>query len=457
MKKVVNFKPNITDTYLLAKKIIDLLKSRGYRAFLVGGSVRDMLMGIEPAEYDICTSARPDEISTLFENTVQVGANFGVVIVLIEGIKFEVATFRREENYTDGRHPDEVIYSVDESEDVIRRDFTINGMLFDTDTNEIIDYVKGLKDLDSKVLQTIGDPENKFREDRLRMMRAVRFASRFEFSIEEKTSRAIKKLSDAIISVSPERIRDEITYIISGKNPGNGLTMLSEYGLLKHILPEVEQMKGVEQPPEFHPEGDVFVHTCMVLDKLYENTGGGVSSVLAFAGLLHDVGKPPTFTITDRIRFNGHDRVGAEMANRICRKLKLSNKQTDRIISLIREHLRFKDVTKMRESTLKRFMAMDHFDDHMELHLADCQASHGMVTAYDFVREKQLEFTEEEIKPRPLIGGDDLISLGYIPGPLFKEILNKVQEMQLEGMIKNKEDALKYVSENFPENHSKSL
>lgn len=452
MKKVLNIKPFENKIYLQAKSIIDLLRSKGFKAYIVGGSVRDMIMGIEPAEYDICTSASPDEIISNFKHTIQVGINFGVAIVLLDGIKFEVATFRKEENYTDGRHPDEVIYSDDESEDVIRRDFTINGMLYDPDNNEIIDYVNGLNDLESKVLRTIGDPEKRFDEDRLRMMRAIRFASRLEFDIEENTSKAIKKLSVGITNVSPERVRDEIVYILSGRNPGTGLKMLSEYGLLKHILPEVERMKGVEQPPEFHPEGDVFVHTCLVLDKLYENTGGNVSPVLAFAALLHDVGKPPTFGITDRIRFNGHDRVGAEMAKKICKNLKLSNKQIDRISALIREHLRFKDVTNMRNSTLKRFIGMDHFDDHMELHLADCQASHGMETAYKFVSEKLLELTEEEIKPKPLIGGDDLIKLGYKPGPIFSEILNKVQEMQLEGILKNKEDALSYVSANFSGN-----
>ena len=408
-----------------------------------------MIMGIQPAEYDICTSATPDEIISNFQHTIQVGANFGVAIVLLDGNKFEVATFRKEENYSDGRHPDEVIYSDEVSDDVIRRDFTINGMLYDPDSTEIIDYVNGLNDLENRVLQTIGDPYRRFDEDRLRMMRAIRFASRLEFNIEENTSRAIKKLSAGISKVSAERIRDEIIYIISGRNPGTGLNMLSEYGLLKHILPDVEKMKGIEQPPEFHPEGDVFVHTCLVLDKLYENRQGSVSPVLALAALLHDVGKPPTFTFTDRIRFNGHDRVGAEMAKTICKNLKLSNKQIDRITSLIREHLRFKDVTHMKDSTLKRFIGMDHFDDHMELHLADCQASHGMETAYRYVSEKLFELTEEEIKPKPLIGGDDLIKLGYKPGPIFSEILNKVQEMQLEGLLKDKDDALNYVSDNF--------
>jgi poly(A) polymerase len=450
MKKVLNIKPFKSDIYLKAKNIVELLRSNGSKAYIVGGAVRDMIMGIEPAEYDICTSAIPGQVISSFPNTVEVGANFGVVLVLIDGIKFEVATFRKEENYTDGRHPDEVIYSSDESEDVIRRDFTINGLLYDPIKEEVIDLIDGQTDLENKIIKTIGDPEIRFDEDKLRMMRAVRFACRLNFQIEKKTSNAIKNLSTDITKVSLERIRDELIYIFTGNNPGNGLKMLSDYGLLNHILPEVERMKDVEQPPQFHPEGDVFVHTGIILDKLYQNTGGNLSAVLAFAGLLHDVGKPPTFSISDRIRFNGHDRIGAEMSKNICKRLKFSNKQIDRISALIREHLRFKDVKNMKESTLKRFIAMDHFDDHMELHLADCQASHGMEDAYHFLKEKLLEFTEEEIKPKPLIGGHDLIRLGYRPGPIFSEILNKVEEMQLEGIIRDKDEALTYVSENYP-------
>ena len=450
MKKIIKVKPFPSELYELAKKTVLYLRSKGKKAFIVGGSVRDMILGTEPKEYDIATSAVPDEVCKYFSNTVSVGASFGVIIVVENGYKFEVATFRKEDIYSDGRHPDKVQYSEDEAEDVIRRDFTINGMLYDPENEEIIDYVGAFNDLEDKIIETIGDPERRFVEDKLRIMRAIRFASRLEYTIEENTSNAIKKYASQIEEVSSERIRDELLLIIKQKNPGNGLKMLGDYGLLSYIIPEVEKMKGVEQPPQFHPEGDVFIHTCIVLDKLYENTGGNVSSELALGALLHDVGKPPTISFTDRIRFNGHDRVGAEMSRIICSNLKFSKKQTERIYALIREHLRFKDVFKMKDSTLKRFIGMDYFDDHMELHLADCQASHGMEEAYNFVKEKLSEFSREEIKPKPLINGKDLIKMGYIPGPIFSSILESVEEMQLEGDLKSNEDVIKYVKEKFP-------
>lgn len=449
MKKVINLKPHKSKIYRHAKNIVELLHSKGEKAFIVGGSVRDTLLGIEPKEYDITTSATPDEVCSYFQNTVEVGASFGVIIVLIDGLKFEVATFRKEENYSDGRHPDKVQYSGEESEDVTRRDFTINGMLYDPISEQVIDYVDGLSDIEKKVVKTIGDPYNRFKEDKLRMMRAIRFSSRLDYEIDKATKNALKQLAKEIVQVSSERIRDELISIITQKNPGKGLSMLSDYGLLKHILPDVEIMKGVAQPPQFHPEGDVFVHTCLVLDKMFKNCSGQVGAELALASLLHDVGKPPTYTVADRIRFNGHDRIGASMSKKICRKLKLSNKQIERIASLIREHLKFKDVFQMRDSTFKRFVAMDFFDDHMALHLADCQASHGMMGAYEFTKNKLSEFSEEQIKPIPLIKGSDLIMLGFKPGPIFSEILNSVEEMQLEGNLTEKNQAIDFVKANF--------
>ncbi len=449
MKKVINLKPHKSKLYNEARKIVELLRSKGKKAFIVGGSVRDVLLGLEPKEYDITTSATPDEVCSYFKNTVEVGASFGVIIVLAGGQKFEVATFRKEESYSDGRHPDEVEYSAHEAEDVIRRDLTINGLLYDPVSEEVIDYVGGLADLEKKIIRTIGDPAERFSEDKIRMMRAVRFSCRLEYEIDRPTDDALKLKASEIVEVSTERVREELVSIITQNNPGRGLMSLSEYGLLNHILPDVEIMRGVEQPPQFHPEGDVFVHTCLVLDKLFANSDRNVSPELALAGLLHDVGKPPTYTVSDRIRFNGHDRVGAAMSKKICRKLKLSNKQTQRIVSLVREHLRFKDVFNMKSSTFKRFVGMDYFDDHMALHKADCEASHGMLAAYDFVQNKLSEFTEEEIKPEPLIKGDDLIRLGFKPGPIFSEILNSVEEMQLEGMIANKNQAIDYVRQNF--------
>lgn len=432
-----------------AKKIILTLQNQGHKAFFVGGCVRDALLKLEPKEFDIATSATPGEVQKIFNKTVPVGESFGVILVLDGELKFEVATFRKEEDYLDGRHPSYVEYSKNEQEDVIRRDFTINGLLYDPVNKKLLDYVGGEKDIKSGVIKTIGSPESRFLEDKLRMIRAVRFASRFDFKIDVETMESIKKLASEINQVSPERIRDEIIKISTQKNPGNGLKLLAEAGLLKHTIPDIEKMIGVEQPPEFHPEGDVFIHTCMVLDKLHETTGGDYSPELAIGALLHDVGKPPTFEKLDRIRFNGHDRVGAEMAEKICKELRFSNKQIQLISDLIRDHLKFKDVTKMRESTLKRFISKPHFDQHLKLHLADCLASHGIMEAYDFIKDKLEEFKNVEIRPLPLINGKDLIKIGYEPGPIFSEIISKVEEQQLEGLITNKEDAMDFVKREY--------
>ena len=450
MKKVIKVKPFLSEQFYIAKNIVSQLRDAGHKAFCVGGCTRDMIMNIAPSEYDIATSATPEEVNTIFEHTVPVGVSFGVILVLVGHYKFEVATFRKEQNYSDSRHPDTVTYSTEEEEDVLRRDFTINGMLYDPLKEEAIDYVGGMDDISNRIIRTIGDPYERFNEDKLRLMRAVRFASRYGFEIEQKAWGALIKLSSEITRVSEERIRDELVKIISQNNPGAGLALMRESGLLKYILPEVDEMHGVEQPPEFHPEGDVFTHTCMVLDKIYENTGGVVSPELAMGGLLHDVGKPSTFSVSDRIRFNGHDKVGAEMSKKICRKLKFSNKQIELIYQLVREHLKFKDVFNMKKSTLKRFIGMPHFEEHLVLHLSDCMASHGSTDAYEFIMKKFEEFKDEEIKPEPLIGGKELIEMGYKPGPLFSEILNFVEEAQLEGEIKNREEAEEIVSKKYP-------
>ena len=452
MKKTRRVKPFESELYDTGKILLSRLREAGHRAFFVGGCARDMTLGIPPKEYDITTSATPDEVAKLFEHTIPVGASFGVMLVIVGGMRFEVATFRRDESYSDGRHPDVVSYSTSEEEDVLRRDFTINGMLYDPFTEEVIDYTDGLEDLKRRVVRTIGSPQARFTEDKLRLVRAVRFAARYGFEIEDETFQAMKALADGITQVSEERIRDELVKIVSQQNPGAGLMLLSESGLLEYILPEAEAMRGVEQPPEFHPEGDVFVHTCMVLDKIYAHADGEVSTTLAMAGLLHDIAKPPTFTETDRIRFNGHDKLGAEMSRDICRKLKFSNKEIDTICDLIREHLKFKDVFHMKKSTLKKFVRLPDFEEHMALHKADCLASHGMLDAYDFVMEKLEEFrlADEEIKPPPLITGKDLIRMGYKPGPMFKEILSLVEEAQLEGEIKDPGEAESLVTGKYP-------
>lgn len=449
MSVIFNLKPFPSELFESAKSIVGCLRASGYKAFFVGGGVRDTVMEIEPKEYDITTSAKPEEIMRIFPNTVPIGASFGVILVIHGEFKFEVATLRRDESYSDGRHPDRVTYSADEREDVERRDFTINGMLYDPAEETALDYVGGMEDIKKRVIRTIGNPYERLNEDKLRMIRALRFAARFGYELEKETLEAIERLAPLIVQVSPERIRDEIIKIITQKNPGHGLALLREAGLLQHTLPEIDRMHGVPQPPEFHPEGDVFTHTCLVLDILFQKTKREISPELAAGALLHDVGKPDTLTVEDRIRFNGHDRVGAEMAKKICRRLKFSNKQIETIFSLVREHLKFKDVFNMKESTLKRFIGMPRFEDHLDLHLADCLGSHGSTEAYDFVMKKFEEFEEEEIKPKPVLNGHDLIEMGYAPGPIFSQILDSIEEAQLEGIVKNKEEAKRFVVERF--------
>jgi poly(A) polymerase len=434
----------------MAKGIVGQLKSAGFKAFLVGGCVRDIAMGIPPQEYDIATSATPQDVMKIFPSTVPVGVSFGVVLVLEGNNKFEVASFRKEEKYTDGRHPDRVVYSTDEKEDVMRRDFTINGMLYEPFEETVIDLIGGLDDIKRRVIKTIGKPDDRFKEDKLRMLRAIRFGAGLDFVIEQDTFLSIKSLAPLISQVSKERIRDEIIKIITQSHPGNGLRLLRESKLLRYILPEVEKMNGVPQPPEFHPEGDVFNHTCIILDKLYEITGGDNSPELAMGALLHDIGKPDTYTVTDRIRFNGHDRIGARMAKNICKDLKFSKKQIEIITSLVKEHLKFKDVFKMREATIKRFLGMSNFDDHFKLHLADCLASHGSTEAYDFIVKKLKDYKKEELKPKPLLNGYDLIDMGYPRGPLYTKILDSLEEAQLEGTVTNREDAKSFILKEFP-------
>ncbi|MDE0160044.1 MAG: CCA tRNA nucleotidyltransferase [Candidatus Dadabacteria bacterium] len=447
MKRELDFEKK---NFAGALEIVKTLGERGYEASFVGGCVRDALLGVECDEIDIATSATPEQVQQAFSKTVAVGKSFGVVLVIKGDMKFEVATFRKESSYGDGRHPEHVDYTKSAEEDVRRRDFTINGMLYDPVSGELYDYVGGIGDLERRLVRTIGDPEERFGEDRLRMIRAVRFASCLDFELDGEALSAIRNEAAAISVVSGERIREELVKILTRRNPGNGLRLLSSSGLLEHFLPEVECMHGVRQPPQFHPEGDVFEHTCLIMDMLYGNTDGLYSEELAVAALLHDVGKPPTYSESDRIRFNGHDRVGAKMSEGICRRLRFSKKQIKRISKLILEHLKFKDVFNMRESTLKRFLSLPYFEEHMQMHLADCMASHGLTDAYDFIREKMEEYGREEIKPPPLLSGQDLIDLGYSPGPVFSKILGRVEELQLENRLVSKEEALDFVLKNYP-------
>jgi poly(A) polymerase len=436
-----------------AISIVRSLQKAGYQAYFVGGCVRDMLLSREPADYDVATDATPDQVMRIFPETYAVGVKFGVVLVPAsstnpnENAVVEVATFRSDIGYSDGRHPDQVRYSKDPREDVERRDFTINGLLLNPIDQEVLDFVGGRKDLESGIIRAIGEPERRFAEDKLRMLRAVRFAARFSYTIEPVTFAAIQKLAPQIHQVSRERVRDELTKMLTEGHARNAFLLLDQTGLLREVLPEISAMKGVEQPPQFHPEGDVFVHTLLLLDKLPQPC----PPTLAWGALLHDVGKPATFRIApDRIRFDGHVDVGIKMAEEICRRLRFSNDDAEQIIALVGNHMRFAQALQMKESTLKKFMRMPGFEEHLELHRLDCQASHGDLTSFNFMREKMAATPVEVMRPAPLITGDDLIDAGYSPGPQFKEILAAIEDGQLEGRLRDRDAAMEFVRQQFP-------
>jgi poly(A) polymerase len=449
-----------------AISIVQTLRQRGFQAYLVGGCVRDLVLGREPKDYDVATDALPGQVMSIFPQTYAVGAQFGVVLVPApeenatkdaapghssKSRTIEVATFRSDIGYSDGRHPDGVQFSRDPRQDVARRDFTINGMLLDPLSGpapgKVLDYVGGRADLKAKVVRTIGEPEHRFGEDKLRMLRAVRFAARFEYSIDPATFAAMKKLANQLDVVSRERVRDELTRMLTEGHGRRAFLLLDESGLLQYVLPEISAMKGVEQPPEFHPEGDVFVHTLLLLENLPQPC----PMTLAWAALLHDVGKPPTFRrAPDRIRFDDHVQVGVKMAEEICRRLRFSSDETQQILALVDNHMRFGHVHRMKQSTLKRFLRMPSFDEHLALHRADALASHGDLSTYEFLQEKRSEIPEEAMKPAPLVTGDDLIAAGHIPGPRFREILSAVEDAQLEGRVSSREEALTFVHREFP-------
>jgi poly(A) polymerase len=426
-----------------------VLQRNGHQALLVGGCVRDLLLGREPADYDVTTDATPERVMELFPESVGVGAQFGVVLVPRDGLKVEVATFRSDVGYSDGRHPDRVIYANAPQEDVQRRDFTINGLLMRHDSSEILDFVDGQADLKAGVIRAIGEPDRRFAEDKLRMLRAVRFAARFEFEIEHKTFAAIRRHAGAVTDVSAERIREELTKLLTEGAARTGFELLEKSWLLSIVLPEIAAMKGVPQPPQFHPEGDVWIHTLMMIEGL----PAGSSPTLAWGVLLHDVGKPPTYKPAsqtgDRIRFDHHVDVGVRMAEAICRRYKFSNEETEQIIALVANHMRFGAVEEMRKSTLKRFVRLPRFEEHMELHRLDCMSSHRNLESYGFVRRFLEETPVEEVRPQRVLTGTDLSEMGYIPGPVFSEILSAVEDAQLEGQIKTKEEAEEFVRKKF--------
>ncbi len=428
----------------LARTVIARLRAAGHQAFLVGGCVRDLLLGLGPKDFDVSTDALPGDILNLFPGSGQVGAQFGVVLVRDGSSQVEVATFRSDSDYSDGRRPDAVHFERDPKGDVLRRDFTINGLMMDPETGRVVDYVDGRADLDRRVVRAIGDPGARFAEDRLRLLRAVRFAARLEFEIEAATLEAIERHHELILTVAAERVRDELARILTEGGARRGLELLERTGLLADILPEVAAMKGVEQPPEFHPEGDVWTHTLRLLEALDHPT-----PTLALGALLHDVGKPPTFRVAERIRFDGHAERGVEMAHAIMQRLRFPRAAMERVEALVANHMRFMQVTRMKESTLKRFLRMPDFEEHLELHRLDCVAGSGRLENYEFIRGKLAEYSEERLKPPPLVTGADLIAAGYTPGPRFSRILTAVEDAQLEGRIGTAEEAMAMVRERF--------
>ena len=440
-----------------ARRILLTLRQAGYEAYFAGGCVRDLVLGREPADYDVATSATPDVVLGMFERTFAVGAHFGVVLVAPadENARFvtEVATFRCDGIYSDGRHPDVVEYTRRAEDDVRRRDFTINGLLLDplreTDNPRaaVIDYVDGLADIDAGIVRAIGRPDLRFEEDRLRMLRAVRFAARFGFEIAPDTLAAIRALASRIHAVSRERIRDEITRMLTEGSARHAFELLDATSLLGQVLPEVARMHGVEQPPQFHPEGDVWIHTLLLLEQLEPNC----SMTLAWGALLHDVGKPPTFRrAPDRIRFDGHVEVGMAIAREICHRLRFSNDETHQILALIEHHMRFMNAPQMKASTLKRFFRLRDFAEHLALHRMDCLAASGNLEHWEYVRNRWQATPEEDVRPPRLITGRELIAAGYPPGARFREILQAVEDAQLEGAITTQDEALRWVRDRFP-------
>jgi len=453
-----------TPQFEAALRIIKTLRAAGHQAYLAGGCVRDLLLGRTPADYDVATSAIPGIVLEMFPRTFAVGAHFGVVLVAAEGpdssLVTEVATFRSDGAYSDGRHPDAVRYTLSPEEDVKRRDFTINGLLLDplidleprpasekSSLDGFMDYVGGLADLRAGIIRAIGRPEQRFEEDHLRMLRAVRFAARFGFELHPATANAIRPLAPRIHAVSRERVRDELTKMLTEGRARRAFELLDETGLLIHVLPEIAKMKGVEQPPQYHPEGDVWIHTLGLLGQLE----GGCSLTLAWGALLHDVGKPPTFRrAPDRIRFDGHVDVGVAIAADILRRFRFSNDETRQVLELVANHMRFADAERMKASTLKRFFRLEKFEEHLALHRMDCLAGSGNLDHWQFVRERWLAAPEESVRPKLLLTGRELIAAGYRPGTLFKTMLAAAEDAQLEGLVHTPEEALRWVGERFP-------
>lgn len=430
-----------------ARAIVQRLRDAGHIAYFAGGCVRDRLLGIKPKDFDIATDARPEDVQKLFPRTVPVGAQFGVVLVMEGGVEYQVAAFRADGVYIDGRRPEDVTFTTAEG-DACRRDFTINGLFWDPANDEILDFVDGRRDLEAGILRAIGDPVARFKEDKLRLLRGVRFSATLGFEIEPATWTALCAGARNIPAVSAERIRDELAKIFLSPQRVRGFDLLDASGLLAVLLPEITALKGCEQPPEFHPEGDVFVHTRLMLSLLPET----VSLPLVLSVLFHDLGKPPTMQVdpTGRIRFNGHESVSATMTEALMRRLRFSNPEIEDTVEMVKTHMVFKDVQNMRVARLKRFMARPTFVDELELHRVDCLGSHGMLDNLDFLQQRAEDFANEPLIPPPLVSGHDLLSLDWSPGPRFKEVLDAVQTRQLEGTLHTREEALVWIRSEYP-------
>jgi poly(A) polymerase len=433
------------DSEALARTVIAKLRGVGHQAFLVGGCVRDLLLGLKPKDFDIATDARPDRIMDLFPRSGRVGAHFGVVLVRDVFDQVEVATFRSDRDYFDGRHPDHVRFETDPRQDVLRRDFTINGLMMDPDTGQVLDFVDGRGDLSRGLIRAIGNPSARFREDHLRLLRGLRFAARFGFEIEAATFDAIHANHALILKVAMERVRQELVRILTEGGARVGFELLDASGMLADLLPEVAAMKGVAQPPEYHPEGDVWRHTLLLLEQLHQPT-----PTLALAALLHDVGKPPTFRVAGRIRFDGHVEAGVQLAHVILTRLRCSREEIDQVEALIDNHMRFKDVSHMKESTLKRFLRLPQFEEHLELHRLDAMSGNQRLDNYALAKGKLQEYGAERLQPEPLVTGADLIGMGYEPGPQFSRILAVLEDAQLEGRLGSQEEAMEMVRLLFP-------
>ncbi len=432
-----------------AEEIVARLKTSGYEAYFVGGCVRDMILGNTSSDYDIVTSALPDEVISLFPNTITIGAKFGVVAVIVEHHPYEVATFRSDDTYEDGRHPSSVRFS-SAKEDVFRRDFTVNGLLIDPATGNIFDYVEGRADIEKKIIRTIGDADSRFNEDYLRMLRAIRFAANLGFAIEPETKKAIERHAPKINQISAERVREELNKILTRGGARIGFELMSETGILKEVLPEVDKLKGVEQPPRFHPEGDVWQHTLIMLEGLPQSEESDKNICLAWAALLHDVGKALTRTEDEKgVHFYGHVQKGEEIADNIMQRLKFSRAHRETVLALILQHMIFMNIQKMRPGRLKRFLRMPDFELHLQLHRLDCVASHGMLDNYEFCRDQLRQMDNEDLHPPRLLNGNDLIVLGFLPGKIMGEILLALEEEQLEGRILTPEEARNFVLANW--------